>query len=193
MVAVSFFASSFLSSLRTGVATTASPNAQQSNVNFIGDRSVALPMRNATSSFGIGPSACASPARTVRRFLRRFQPMVFLQRLDVHLASLERTNPIRARLGCTQRGHDRNLLGQRGIPNPDLVFTRNLPARRIDDEMDVPVHDHVEHVRTAFPDLMYLRHGHPRSVQGGPRPTRRDDLKSEINKFARDLEHARLV
>jgi hypothetical protein len=39
MAAVSFFGSSFFSSLRTGVATTANPSTQQSNVSFMRDPS----------------------------------------------------------------------------------------------------------------------------------------------------------
>src|SRR5438045_6833873 len=95
MVAVSFF-SSFLSSLRTGMATNANPIAQQSNISFIFD---------------------------LWHEEMELSRVIFLEAFDVEIAPLQRANAVCARLRRPNRGNDRNSLREGRVSIFMFVFT----------------------------------------------------------------------
>src|SRR4029077_12767584 len=65
--------------------------------------------------------------------------VIFLQAAHLHFTLLQRSNAVGARLGRAHRGHDRNFRRKGRVANHHLVLTRNFSARRVNDEIDVPV------------------------------------------------------
>src|SRR5215475_15326165 len=82
--------------------------------------------------------------------------VVFLQTAHLNLTFLQRSDPVRAGLRSTHRRHDRNFRSQRRISNNHLVLARSLPARRVDDEVDIAILDAVENVWASCVDLKDL-------------------------------------
>src|SRR6266404_8417860 len=106
--------------------------------------------------------------------------VVFLQAAHLHFAFLQRANPVRARLCRAHRGHDRNFRRERGIANHHFVLTRNFPAWRVDDEINVAVLDAVEHVGPPFIQLVNLLYFDLRRGERVGRSRGRDDPKAEL-------------
>ena len=66
------------------------------------------------------------------------------------------------------------------------MLTRNFPAWRVDDEIDVAVLDPVEHVRTSLVNLENLGHFDFCFGQRFCRSAGGNNFKTELEKFARD-------
>src|SRR6266496_1928035 len=112
--------------------------------------------------------------------------VIFLQAAHLDFSFLQRSNTIGAGERGPDGGHNWNLRGKRGIANDHLVLARNFPARGVNDEVDVAVLDPVENIRTSFVDLKNLGHFNFRFRQRPRRSAGGNNLKTELEKFARD-------
>src|SRR5204862_6107358 len=91
------------------------------------------------------------------------------------------------------RGHDRDFPRQGRVPNPNLIFTRNLPARRVDDEINVAVSDQIEDVWPSFTNLIDLSDRDPRRCERGGSPARGADLETEANELVSERNYIQFI
>ena len=85
--------------------------------------------------------------------------MVLLQGLYGHSFGLDGTHCPDARFNTTDSGEDRNAALDSSAANFDFVLSWSLTARRIDNEANLVVLDHVNDVRTSFAQLEKPIHG----------------------------------
>jgi hypothetical protein len=85
---------------------------------------------------------------------------IVIERLHAEAGSLERADAFEARASGAQRRHHRHAAAAGGAADFDLVLTRGLATRGVNDEGQFAVLQHVERVGPAFGELEELLHRH---------------------------------
>src|SRR2546421_674195 len=110
--------------------------------------------------------------------------LIPLQRPHAVTALLQRPDAQRRGARAAQRGHDRRI----GINRPGADFhfvrARRLAGRRVDHQVDLPVLEQVERVRTPFGQLEYAPHFEARLFQHRRRAAGGNDFKAQFRKLS---------
>src|SRR5882757_5653643 len=94
---------------------------------------------------------------------------------------------------CRQRRVVRHPSVDGLAPNRIRLAYRLLPFRRIDDQVDFVVLDHVHNVRPALPYLVHPAAGNARFLERARRAIGRQYLKPPLDEVTGEPDRARLV
>lgn len=119
--------------------------------------------------------------------------MVLLQRFYGYSLALDGTHCPDACFHTTDGGEDRNAAFDSGAANFDFIFPWSFTARRIDDEINLVILDHVDDVRSSFVQLEKAMDSQPSRNKRRSSSAGGIDGESKVNEFFPEFDDIKFV
>lgn len=130
----------------------------------------------------------------IESYPRLNQAVMLLQGSDGHFVFLERADRLHARFSGGEVGAVADLMLHRAGTNFDLVLAGLMAARGVDDEMDVSILHHVDHVGALLlGKFIKSLHGNPFGFETFESAAGSMDLEAKFGEVTSDGDGAILV